>query len=59
MHPTIYPALACAVTAALAGGAGLLHVGSASRERTHVVLTGILTTITACGIGGAALLLSL
>jgi hypothetical protein len=47
------------VTAALAGGAGLLHVGSASRERVHIVLTGILTTITACGIGGAALLLSL
>lgn len=59
MHQTIYPALACAITAALAGGCGLTYVGSRSREGTHIVLTAIFATIAAMGLSGGALLVTL
>lgn len=59
MQPMLYPALACAVTAVLAGGCGLLYVGGKSRERVNLALTFIFTCIVSMGLGGVALLLTL
>lgn len=59
MHPTLTPALACAVTAMLAGACGLMYVGKDSDDRPRIVLTAIFACIVAMGGAGIVMLMLL
>lgn len=59
MQQTLYPMLACAITAHLAGWCGMLHITSIGGVRARNIMTITFTSFICAGLAGAILTFTL